>query len=194
MRHSPERVADVACGMFGILRHELYSMRFGYSQRNAEALRQKQLVVSAVREIAGASFPDIARALGHTGSHSTEHSAYYRGTVSRQEILAFMSDVRHRLREFEPKEEQPKPDRDARCDGVWFSPACREPSDGPVTIADDEVRSADAASQPPPELPPALGEEVGGRGRVQGSRSGDRGQASPGRADVGSDDPPSLLD
>lgn len=178
MRHSPERVADVACGMFGILRHELYSMRFGYSQRNAEALRRKQLVVSAVREIAGASFPDIARALGHAGSHSTEHSAYYRGTVSRQEILAFLSDVRHRLREFEPKEEQPKPDRDARCDGVWFSPACRlalpDAPDAPVPAVNEPLLGKEPA---PGNADQRGGARVPGRD-VQGD-GGDRGVRRP---------------
>lgn len=188
------RVADVACGAFGMLRHELYGPEDGKIPRNKEIVRRRQLVVSAVREIAGASFPDIARVLYHK-THSSEHEVYRNGPVSRGDILAFIADVRCRLREFEPKVQEPKTTtRDARCDGVWFSPACREQRDGSVTITEDEVRSADAAAQPAPELPPTLGKEGKGRGRVQGSRQKDRGPAPSHVADALRDNPPALLD
>lgn len=130
MRHSPERVADVACGVFGLLRHQLYGRRCGGSlMRDSDSVRQRALVVKAVRRIAGASFPEMA-GMFCKASHSSVFSSWESSAASEQEQALFESTIRNLLRAYEPKPPPPKPvERDTRCDGVWFSPACRESTD-----------------------------------------------------------------
>ena len=128
MRHSPERVADVACGIFGLARHQLYAVDpyDGKRRRDPESLRRRAHVVRAIRDISGASFPEIQRAL-HINSHTSALSAYHGTNVTNDEQLLFEASVRKLLEAFEPKQAPANPtERDTRCDGVWFSPACRE--------------------------------------------------------------------
>lgn len=127
MRHSPERVADVACGVFGIVRHQLYDRNAdGSLMRDIESVRRRSLVIKAVRRIAGASFPEMS-GMFCKASHSSIFSSWESDAATDQEQALFESTVRNLLRAYEPKPPKMKPvERDTRCDGVWFSPACRE--------------------------------------------------------------------
>ncbi len=125
MRHSPERVADVACGVLGIRVDELWlhiPMKLG----RIENARRRKLVAWCVRRISDASFPTIAKAL-MARRHSSIHTCLSNESATQCECVVLEACVRKLLQAFEPK---PKayvpPERDTRCDGVWFSPACRE--------------------------------------------------------------------
>jgi len=127
MRHSPERVADVACGVFGIERCQLYGRdEFGVRRKSDEFIRRRSLVVKCVRRITGASFPRIAKIL-YVPSHSSIINANASTMTGDDDQAAFDLLVIGRLQASEPRHDPSEPvDRDTRCDGVWFSPACRE--------------------------------------------------------------------
>lgn len=121
MRHSPERVADVACGVFGLKRHDLYARdEFGVRRKTVEFTRMRSLVVKCIRRISGASFPRIAKMLG-VASHSSIFSSWESDAATDQEQALFESTVRNLLRAYEPKPPKMKPvERDTRCDGCWI--------------------------------------------------------------------------
>lgn len=189
MRHAPERVADAACGVFGLKRHDLYARdEFGVRRKTAEFTRMRSLVVKCIRRISGASFPRIAKMLG-VASHSSIHNAYASEMTTDDEQSTFDLMVIGKLVALDPRAAETKNRRNA----VWFSPACEDVRQWCRLLRYD-VRRTNAAPEPAPELPSALGEEGRRRGRVQGGGEKRRGQAEAAGANGMRYDPTALLD
>jgi len=129
MRHSPQRVADIACSLLGIARHELWEPstrgKGGFS-RPPGIHRKRKLVVCAVRDISYASFPEIGRVMG-VRNHTSVFAAYHSDMAAPDDVEEFVFMVSVAVDRSVQQRPQPTPlGRDTRCDGVWFSPACRE--------------------------------------------------------------------
>ena len=127
MRHSPERVADVACGVFGIERVELYLRnQWGVRPRTKTDIRMRSLSVKCVRRLTGASLTRLASVFMLQGHSSIVNALQSSGTTD-DEQADFDLKVIAKLQElYDSPQVTNHTDRDTRCDGVWFSPACRD--------------------------------------------------------------------
>ena len=101
---SPSRVVRVACESMGIPHAEVIaSGRYGEGSRSQSVVLARRLCIAACQRFSpGASWPEIARAMGRRSHTSSRDQSNRLGTIPPGVIDAVLHDIEWRLTIKEP--------------------------------------------------------------------------------------------